>query len=97
MSNGQAPPFVVAYDLADDRERRSVARLLGGYGFRTQFSVWECRLTRADQRRLKQRLEALPLTSGAVKIYRLYDGARHLSFGARASARSPDECHAFLA
>ena len=58
MSNGQAPPFVVAYDLADDRERRSVARLLGGYGFRTQFSVWECRLTRADQRRLKQRLEA---------------------------------------
>jgi len=95
MSNLQAPPFVVAYDLTDDRERRRVAAVLEGYGFRLQYSVFECRLTRADKQRLSQRLERMQLQSGSVKLYRLYDGARHAVIGKPLAA--PDQCHAFCA
>jgi len=41
----QAPLFAVCYDLSDDRERRRVDKLLTGFGFRVQKSVFECRLT----------------------------------------------------
>ena len=37
--------YILAYDIADDRERLGVERLLLGYGFQCQKSVFECRLT----------------------------------------------------
>ena len=94
MSNLQAPPFVAAYDLSDDRERRRVATLLEGYGFRVQFSVFECRLTRANRQRLTRQIESLGLRSGHVRLYRLYDAARHEVIGSP-QRPSADQCHAF--
>lgn len=37
--------YVVSYDIASDRTRRKLAKLLEGYGVRIQYSVFECRLT----------------------------------------------------
>jgi len=68
--------FVYAYDVADDRERRSVDALLQGYGFRRQKSVFECRLSRGQAVRLKQRLRELDLATGFVVIYPLSGHAR---------------------
>lgn len=97
MSNLQAPPYVLIYDLSDDRERRRVAGLLQGYGFRVQWSAFECRLTRADRQRLLQRLQAMELRTGDIRIYRLYDGARHITIGSNGARSAPDDCHAFCA
>jgi CRISPR-associated protein Cas2 len=36
------PLTVVAYDVASDRRRACLARLLEDYGTRVQFSVFEC-------------------------------------------------------
>jgi CRISPR-associated protein Cas2 len=33
--------YIAAYDVADDRSRRRVARVLDGYGQRIQYSVYE--------------------------------------------------------
>jgi len=66
--------FAICYDVSDDRERRRVDRVLSGYGFRVQRSVFECRLTAADRRRLQTQLDAVALKTGHVKLYRVYGG-----------------------
>ncbi len=66
-----ASNYTVANDLSDDRERRRVDKLLKGWGFRVQKSVFECRLTRNEKRRLTVALHALKLETGSVRLYRL--------------------------
>ena len=50
---------VVAYDIADDRRRQKIARLLVQYGIRCNESVFECLLTGPKIRKLKQQLAKL--------------------------------------
>ena len=76
-----APLFVVCYDITNDRERRRVDVLLGGFGHRSQKSIFECHLTPAAYRRLKEQLEALVVTTGHIKIYRVYSGATSAVLG----------------
>lgn len=45
--------FLVAYDIANDRQRRRLARLLQGYGQRMQKSVFLCDLDLSTLQRLK--------------------------------------------
>lgn len=67
----EAPVFVYAYDLSCDRERREVDQLLQGYGFRRQKSVFECRLTKAQQATLQRALTSMSLQSGFLVVYRI--------------------------
>ncbi|HJU39827.1 MAG TPA: CRISPR-associated endonuclease Cas2 [Tahibacter sp.] len=62
--------YVVAYDVSDDRERDRVDRVLCGFGFRAQKSVFECRMSRTTRKQLEARLAQLDLTTGHVLIYR---------------------------
>ena len=63
--------FVVAYDITDDGRRVKVANLLKSYGERVQLSVFECWLTVAEFKLLKQRLgERIDLASDSVRFYR---------------------------
>ncbi|MBD3372159.1 MAG: CRISPR-associated endonuclease Cas2 [Candidatus Coatesbacteria bacterium] len=39
---------LLAYDIADDKRRAKVAKILEGYGFRSEFSVFEADLTPAE-------------------------------------------------
>ncbi|MCS6997607.1 MAG: CRISPR-associated endonuclease Cas2 [Casimicrobiaceae bacterium] len=64
--------YVIAYDISDDRERARLDRLLAGYGFRAQYSVYECELTRGEKLRLYGQIEALGLQTGHVRIYRIH-------------------------
>lgn len=43
---------VVCYDIADDKRRRAVVRVLEGYGIRVQESVFECWLEPDERRSL---------------------------------------------
>jgi CRISPR-associated protein Cas2 len=47
---------LVAYDIANPKRLRKVARTCEDFGLRRQFSVFLCRLTAADLVRLKSRL-----------------------------------------
>lgn len=73
--------YTVAYDISSDEERGRVDRLLLGYGFRAQKSVFECRLRRGDRERLERELEALNLETGYVFIYRLQANAAKIVIG----------------
>lgn len=51
---------VICYDIADDRRRRGVVRILEGYGLRVQESVFEAWLLPARRKALEKAL------SGAI-------------------------------
>lgn len=48
--------WVISYDIANDRRRYRVRRLLEGYGRRVQYSVFECELTTSRRDRLEREL-----------------------------------------
>ena len=52
--------FIICYDIADDKRRERVVKLLGDTGgVRVQYSVFEMRLAKGDLRQLMDDLEAI--------------------------------------
>ena len=51
--------IVVAYDIANDRRRTRLRKLLLGYGVPVQESVVECELTEAQLREMRERVGAV--------------------------------------
>ena len=74
--------YLLIYDVSDDRERRQVEKVAAGFGFRVQKSAFECLLKRGQRERLRQRLEALALTTGHVHLYRVSTQSARWSTGA---------------
>ena len=63
---------VVAYDIADDRRRQRIAKVLVQYGTRCNESVFECLLTQAKiQKMLKQLNMLVNEKEDSVLIYYL--------------------------
>ncbi len=50
---------VVAYDIANDRRRQKISKVLVQYGIRCNESVFECLLTEAKIQKMKQQLSIL--------------------------------------
>lgn len=63
--------YAVVYDITNNRERTRVAKVLKGFGFRVQKSVFECRLKRHERDALLLALERLHIETGFIKVYRL--------------------------
>lgn len=64
--------YVVAYDIPDDKRRTKVHRLLCGYGGWTQFSLFECWLTRRQLLELRAKLAPhLREERDSVRLYPL--------------------------
>ena len=90
----EQPLHAVVYDITDDKERRKVDRVLTGFGFRVQKSVFECRLGRGDKAQLVGQLTRLQLKTGTVKMYRVYAGVATVVIGQPSS--SPDDEPAYV-
>lgn len=63
--------YAVVYDITCDKERRRVDKILKGYGFRIQKSVFECRLSKRSKIQLEEKLTSLNIKTGFIKMYRL--------------------------
>lgn len=64
--------YVVAYDITDDKRRKKVADLLGGYGKRVQYSVFECVLNQVKYDELRSKLKKkVNLSEDSVRFYPL--------------------------
>ena len=71
-SVNQTMCYVVAYDIPDDRRRTKVHQILMGFGKWTQYSLFECFLTRKDVILLQSKLgEYLINTEDSVRFYPL--------------------------
>jgi len=61
--------MVVAYDIADNRRRSKIAKVLEQYGIRCNESVFECLLTESRIEKLKQQLQKLADSSEDSILY----------------------------
>lgn len=69
--------YVVAYDIAEDRRRTKVHKLLSGFGHWTQYSLFECYLTEKDYLRLRTMLDRhLAASKDSVRFYPLCQACR---------------------
>ena len=67
----QAQLHAICYDISSNSERRRADKLLKGYGFRRQKSVFECCLSTAQKQHLLRQLTLLNLRTGHVRVYRV--------------------------
>lgn len=66
--------YVVAYDIADDTRRTRVHRILRGFGQWTEYSLFECFLTKKELLLLRAKLDKyLDPTRDRVRIYQICD------------------------
>ncbi len=86
--------YVIAYDISNQRERNRVSKILCGYGFRVQKSVFECSLSAGGKAKLEEELEQLDLQSGFLHIYHLNKQAKRSEIGK--APPSPDSGFAFI-
>ena len=71
-TTNQTMCYVVAYDIPDDRRRTKVHKILLGFGKWTQYSLFECFLSRKELILLQSKLEAnLDETQDSVRFYPL--------------------------
>jgi CRISPR-associated protein Cas2 len=69
--------YVVAYDIPDDKRRTKVHRVLCGYGAWTQYSLFECWLTRRQILELRVALARhLDERRDSVRFYPLCGGCQ---------------------
>jgi len=87
--------YAVVYDITCNRERRHIDRLLKGFGFRVQKSVFECRLNRKARQELVDHLCRMEIKTGFVKIYRLEFSSKREVVGAAPKATC-DAGNAFI-
>lgn len=70
--NSQTTCYVIAYDIPDDKRRTKVHKLLSGFGKWTQYSLFECFLTKKELVLLRSKLaEHLEAVQDSVRFYPL--------------------------
>jgi len=71
-TNNQVICYVVAYDIPSDKRRKKIHKILLGHGKWTQYSLFECFLTRKELILLQAKLEKhLIVTEDSVRFYPL--------------------------
>lgn len=72
MTSNQATCYVIAYDIPDDRRRTKVHKILSGFGTWTQYSLFECFLSKKELVQLRAKLaQHLNETQDSVRFYPL--------------------------
>ncbi|MEW5989254.1 MAG: CRISPR-associated endonuclease Cas2 [Chloroflexota bacterium] len=72
--------IVVSYDISDNKRRTKIMKIVEGYGYRVQYSVFECDLEANKLAELKKRLRPLVKEElwESVRFYPLYaESAEH--------------------
>ena len=71
-SSSQNTFYVIAYDIPDDRRRTKVHKILSGFGTWTQYSLFECFLSKKELVQLKAKLaKHLEDRQDSVRFYPL--------------------------
>src|SRR5438874_8736851 len=71
-TGNQSTCYVIAYDIPDDKRHTNVHKILLGYGKWTQYSLFECFLTRKELLLLRSKLEQhLMAEKDSVRFYPL--------------------------
>ena len=70
----QSHLYVVAYDIPDDKRRSKVHKILKGFGKWTEYSLFECFLTKKELLQMRSKLDKhLRAQEDRVRIYSICD------------------------
>jgi CRISPR-associated protein Cas2 len=70
--SSQTMCYVIAYDIPDDRRRTKIHKILSGFGTWTQYSLFECFLSKKELVLLKSKLaKHIKETQDSVRFYPL--------------------------
>ncbi len=93
--SSQTTCYVIAYDIPDDRRRSKIHKILLGFGKWTQYSLFECFLTRKQLVLLRSKLaEHLVTKEDSVRFYPLC--ANCVSRVETVGEPPPGEPHVFI-
>jgi len=71
-SANQSTLYIIAYDIPDDRRRTKVHKILSGFGTWTQYSLFECFLSKKELVQLRAKLaKHLEDKQDSVRFYPL--------------------------
>ena len=87
--------YAVVYDITSDKERGRVDKVLKGFGFRIQKSVFECRMNKRAKEELIEKLSKLDIQTGFVKVYRLEYSSKKVIIGKKEES-DIDEGNAYV-
>lgn len=65
--------YIISYDIAVDKRRTKIAKLLEGFGQRVQYSVFECDLSVKQYADLRRKLHKIlqPAEGDNLRTYKL--------------------------
>jgi CRISPR-associated protein Cas2 len=93
--NNQTTCYVIAYDIPDDKRRANLHKILLEYSKRTQYSLFECFLSRRDLVLLQAKLEQyLVAVQDSVRFYPLCTNC--VSKVETVGGPLPGESHVFI-
>ena len=70
MASSQTICYIIAYDIPDDRRRTKIHKILSGFGTWTQYSLFECFLSKKELVLLKSKLaKYVEATRDSVRFY----------------------------
>ena len=70
----QSSLYVVAYDIPDDKRRTKIHKILKGFGQWTEFSLFECFLTKKEVLQMRSKLDKyLDSRTDKVRVYLICD------------------------
>lgn len=73
----QTTCYIIAYDIPNDRRRTKIHKILSGFGSWTQYSLFECFLSKKDFVLLKSKLaKHIEDTQDSVRFYPLCASCR---------------------
>lgn len=66
---------VVSYDIVDDKRRNKLAKLLENYGYRVQYSVFECIVEEEKLKEMKENVsKVIDKNEDSVRFYKICEG-----------------------
>ncbi len=72
MAKPNTTLFVIAYDIPSDKRRTKLHKTLSGFGQWTQYSLFECHLTKKQYLQLRHKLDTLiKAEEDSVRFYPL--------------------------
>lgn len=71
-ASNQTMCYIIAYDIPDDRRRTKIHKILSGFGKWTQYSVFECFLSKKEFILLKSKLaQHIESEQDSIRFYPL--------------------------
>jgi CRISPR-associated protein Cas2 len=73
--------YLITYDIENDKTRKKISDELEAFGYRVNYSVFECELNQTKLKRLKEKLEELvDIKTDSLRFYHVCENCIPKSF-----------------